>query len=82
MNLHPLESALRRRLAVVADHALRDRDPAAHLAALKAAHAGLEEAAAALPAGVDPRLLHFLERQSYEKAVAFLAQAGGAAGAQ
>ncbi len=77
MNLRPLEDALRQRLAVVADHALRDRDPAAHLAALKAAHAALESQMAALPPGIDPRLQHFLERQSYEKAVAFLAQSDG-----
>ncbi|MCX6971903.1 MAG: hypothetical protein NTV93_17345 [Verrucomicrobia bacterium] len=73
MSLAALESAIRRRLDVVADHALRDSDPAAHLEALKAAHRELESRVAALPPGTDPRLLHFLERQSYEKAVAFLA---------
>lgn len=72
MSLPALELALRKRLDVVADHALRDRDPAAHLEALKAAHRELEFQVAALPPDTDPRLLHFLERQSYEKAVAFL----------
>jgi len=67
-----LEEALRRRLSIVADHALRDRDPAAHLEALKAAHRELEARQAGLPADTDARLLHFLERQSYEKALAFL----------
>lgn len=76
MSLRSLEEALRHRLAVVADRALRESDPAAHLAALKAAHAALEEQIAALPPGVDPRLRHFLERQSYEKAVAFLSGSG------
>jgi hypothetical protein len=73
MSLAALESALRKRLDVVADHTLRDRDPTAHLEALKAAHRELEYQVAALPPDTDPRLLHFLERQSYEKAVAFLA---------
>ena len=72
MKFSGLASALRKRLDIVADHQMRDRDPAAHLEALKAAHRELEAEIAALPSGTDPRLLHFLERQSYEKAVAFL----------
>lgn len=72
MSHEALAEALRKRLGVVADHALRERDPAAHLAALKAAHRELESQAAALPPETDPRLLHFLENQSYEKALAFL----------
>ena len=67
-----LEEALRKRLSIVADHALRDRDPAEHLTALKSAHQELEAQRALLPADTDARLLHFLERQSYEKALAFL----------
>ena len=70
--MSPLESALRKRLGVVADHALRDRDPAAHLEALRSAHRELESQIAALPRGTDPHLLHFLANQSYEKALAFL----------
>jgi len=76
MSLATLESALRRRLDIVADHDLRDRDPKAHLEAIKAAHRELEMQKAALPPGTDPRLLHFLERQSYEKAIAFLSGSG------
>jgi hypothetical protein len=72
MSLAELESALRKRLDVVADHGLRDRDPAAHLEALKAAQRELEAQIALRPPGTDPQLLHFLERQSYEKAAAFL----------
>lgn len=71
-----LEEALRKRLSVVADHALRDRDPAAHLEALKSAHRELEARRALLPEDTDARLLHFLERQSYEKALAFLESEG------
>jgi hypothetical protein len=74
---HPaLESALRKRLSIVADHALRDRDPAAHLEALKSAHREFEARRALLPSDTDARLLHFLERQSYEKALAFLENEG------
>jgi len=80
MNLKPLELALRARLAVVADHAHRDRDPASHLAALRTAHEELLQEIAKLPPGSDPRLLHFLQGQSYPKAVAFLEQAGASEG--
>lgn len=67
-----LKQAVQKRLEVVSDHAFRDRDPAAHLEALKQAHRLLEAQVAALPQDCDPRLRHFLERQSYEKALAFL----------
>jgi len=72
MKYTAVEEALRKRLAVVVDHALRDRNPAEHLTALKSAHQELEAQRALLPADTDARLLHFLERQSYEKALAFL----------
>lgn len=72
MSLQPLESALRKRLDVVADHSFRDRDPNAHLQAIKAAHEELERQIVMLPSDTDPQLLHFLERQSYPKALAFL----------
>ncbi|MCK9588107.1 MAG: hypothetical protein WC076_07365 [Terrimicrobiaceae bacterium] len=77
MNFGPLGAALRNRLDVVADHTLRNRDPAAHLEAIKAAHRALELQVAALSPGTDPRLLHFLERQSYEKALALLQSENG-----
>jgi hypothetical protein len=76
MNHEALEEALRKRLAIVADHSLRDRDPAAHLGALKSAHRELEARRALLPDDTDARLLHFLERQSYEKALTFLENGG------
>ena len=67
-----LRDALRERLRIVADHDLRDRDPQAHLDQLKAAASRLDAAIAQLPAQCDPELRHFLQRQSYVKALAWL----------
>lgn len=67
-----LKNAVQKRLDIVADHAFRDRDPGGHLESLKQAHRELEALVATLPSDCDPRLRHFLERQSYEKALAFL----------
>ena len=70
-----LHSSLKARLDVVADHAFRDRDPAAHLAALKTASATLDAEVSNLPANADPMLKHYLERQSYTKALSWLHEA-------
>ena len=72
MNTSELAALLRRRLEVIADHAWRDRDPEAHLAALAEVSGAIDrwhrEHAAQLP----PRLRHFLEGASYEKALAWI----------
>lgn len=70
-----LRDALRQRLGVVADHELRDRDPQAHLERLKSAAARLDAAIAQLPSHCDKDLRHYLERQSYLKALARLEEA-------
>ena len=67
-----LHAAVKKRLDLVADHAFRDRDPAGHLAALKSAAAELDTLVNVLPADCDPNLRHYLERQSYLKALAWL----------
>ena len=67
-----LAAALRERLAVIADRAAYERDAAAHLERLKAASERIEALQAQLPPPVDPRLAHFLERRSYDKALALL----------
>lgn len=73
MNLYQnLKAAVQSRLDVVADHAFRDRDAAAHLEALKSAAAQLDLLVASLPSNTDPTLRHYLERQSYTKALAWL----------
>jgi hypothetical protein len=51
---------------------LRDRDPRAHLDQLKSAASRLDAAIARLPAQCDPDLRHYLNRQSYLKALAWL----------
>ena len=70
-----LHAAVKSRLDLVADHAYRDRDPAAHLAALKSAAAMLDAEMTDLSAEIDPTLRHYLERQSYTKALAWLDEA-------
>ncbi len=67
-----LRDAVKRRLDVVADAALRTSDPAAHLQALKNAAAALDRLVAALPTDADPMIRHYLERQSYTKALDWL----------
>jgi hypothetical protein len=73
--LSELREALQERLRVIADHELRDRDPRAHLERLKAAASRLDAAIARVPPDCDPQLRHFLDRQSYVKALAWLEQA-------
>lgn len=70
--LAEIRDAVAARLAVVADHGLRDADPAAHLTALKEAASRVDALTKALPKDCDPMLRHYLERQSYVKAVAWL----------
>ena len=71
--LTPLAEALKDRLEVIADHAHRDRDQAGHLQRLIDVSARIELLAAALPpAELDPQFSHYLERRSYDKALAWI----------
>lgn len=67
-----LAAALRERLSLIADRAWVQRDAAGHLEALKNVSERIVTLAANLPAPVDPQLRHYLERCSYDKALAFL----------
>jgi hypothetical protein len=67
-----LENALSERLAVIGDREWFLRDATGHLEALKAVSVRIEQIAASLPRPVNPELRHFLERCSYDKALAFL----------
>jgi hypothetical protein len=67
-----LAEALRERLTVIADRELYARDPAAHLQRLQTASTRIVEIQGQLPAPLDPQLAHYLQRCSYDKALAWL----------
>jgi hypothetical protein len=66
-----LAAALRERLAIIQDQESR-RDAPTHSARLQAVSEKIDRLHARLPRPIDPRLAHFLERCSYEKALEFL----------
>ena len=74
----PLADALRERLAVIADRAAYAHDPQAHLQRLQGASERIVALAGQLPAPVDRQLAHYLERCSYDKALAWLEEHGAA----
>ena len=63
--------ALRERLAVIRDEESR-RDEAKHIDRLRAVSEKIEKLQATLPQPIDPRLAHYLQRRSYDKALEFL----------
>ena len=67
-----LAGALRERLAVISDRELYRSDPALHLEKLKTVSERVTALQAQLPTPVDPQLTHYLQRCSYDKALAFL----------
>jgi len=72
-NMHDeLVEMLRRREAVIADHAWRDRDSAAHLEALKNVSMEITAWTENHHAAIDPRLRHYLANASFSKALAHL----------
>lgn len=66
-----LAAALRERLAIIRDQE-SSRDAQAHLARLQAVSEKIDRLQAALPQPIDPRLAHYLQRRSYDKALEFL----------
>ncbi len=72
-----LGGLLRERLAVIADHSLRDRDPAAHLRKLQEVSEALGAEHQRLRSVLPARLNHFLASASYQKALAFVEGEGG-----
>ena len=70
-----LAVALRERLKIISDESSR-RNPDQHLARLRKISDRIESLAAALPQPIPPRLAHFLDRRSYEKALEFLCNGG------
>ena len=66
-----LAAVLRERLALIADEASR-RDVASHMGRLQEVSARIDALRAQLPKTTDPQLLHYLQRASYDKALAHL----------
>ena len=66
-----LAQALRERLTVIRDEQSR-RDEAKHIARLKAASERIDDLQARLSKPIDPRLTHYLQRKSYDKALELL----------
>ena len=68
--MHPeLQSLLKHRTEVIADHAFRDRDPAGHLDALRDVSERIAAYAGAHQGELDGRLRHYLANSSYQKAL-------------
>ena len=74
----PLAAALRDRLAIIADQASR-QDADAHLDRLKEVSNKITALQCQLPQPIHPELAHYLQRYSYEKALAFLESASSSA---
>ena len=66
-----LAVALRARRAIIADQESR-RDQQTHMARLAEISAEIENIETSLPEPIDPRLAHFLQRRSYDKALEFI----------
>jgi hypothetical protein len=71
-----LAEALKTRLAVIGNQSLRAADPERHLAELREASERIAALDAELPATAHPQLRHYLDRCSYDKALAWLEQDG------
>jgi len=70
-----LAQALRERLTVIRDEKSR-YDKIKHIARLRAISEKIEKLQQALPSPVDPRLAHYLQRKSYDKALEYLEGSG------
>ncbi|PYJ19724.1 MAG: hypothetical protein DME99_11825 [Verrucomicrobia bacterium] len=66
-----LAQALRERVAIIHDEESR-QDEAKHIARLKAISERIDDLQTRLPKPIDPRLAHYLQRKSYDKALAYL----------
>jgi hypothetical protein len=69
--LTDLAQALQERLAVIRDEESR-RDHVKHIDRLRAVSEKIDRLQESLPPSTDPRLKHYLERKSYDKALEFL----------
>lgn len=67
-----LAKLLKERLEIIADHSFRDRDPEAHLNALRSVSENLALLYQDNKPEFPPRLRHFMEQCSYAKALDYL----------
>lgn len=70
--IEKLRHLLKERIAVIADHAWRDRDPATHLDRLCDVSEAISAIHARCKGTLPARFSHYMERMSYQKALAFL----------
>jgi len=70
-SLADLTQALRERLVIIHDERSR-ANPDVHMERLRAVSEKIEKLQTALQQQVDPRLAHYLQRRSYEKALEFI----------
>ena len=69
-----LAELLERRLAVIGDHQLREEDPEEQLRQLKEVSEELSGWHKKMAPRLKPRLAHFMENRSYEKALDWIRQ--------
>lgn len=69
-----LAGLLAERRRIIADHDWRGRDAASHLEALKSVSEKITAAGQSLGLSAPPKLRHFLENCSYDKALAWLTE--------
>ena len=72
VNFPDLVKRLEDRVEVIADHEFRDRDPEAHLEALKKVSEAIVSWHEAHRSEIDGNLDHFLTGASYQKALLYL----------
>ncbi len=72
VNFPDLVKLLEDRVEVIADHEFRDRDPEAHLEALKKVSEAIVSWHEAHRSEIDGNLDHFLTGASYQKALLYL----------
>lgn len=76
MDYPDLVNLLRRRIAIIADHELRERDPEAQLNSLKQVSEAIDLWHSTHRESIDARLEHFLSGCSFEKALRYLESDG------
>ena len=77
--LADLAHALRERLAAIRDEQSRHNETK-HVARLRAVSEKIDKLQEKLPWPVDPRLAHYLQRKSYDKALEYLERVIAASG--